>query len=530
MYVIIWLFWFRMDNSNLCWFPKRLIDKRLHFDPKRLNTLPFAKNMSHLVLRHLRLISRRSRIPPMKLTIQCRPALSRLLQTRYCSNNPTEPVGSAPTEPGFAKIDYSRIYKDRTGITSGLWRLRLSLVDHDAIDPCNPPPTRSPLIARPPWQSSILVLYDFVCNESTLSEYIRFDGGVRFERILEDMDSLAGNVAEAHASNDDGYPLSFVTAAVDRIDLKRRFPLNINLVMQGIPIYVGKSSINIQLSVHAKDDANFVICTANFIMVAKDGMTGKPIEINPLSLDDEVAQQNFMRGKFDNELRKEERDKRLTVLKPSSLESDIIHQIWLDTHVRRNIDMSDTHSYVAINDTKHESTVICQPQHLNRNGKIFGGYLMKCAYELARVTAYKFIGGLQNIYDEGIDKAEIITQHPQFVSSDEITFVHPVSVGCIIRNESVVACTDTMNVMRTADDRKAMMIFVKTYIQIPGKEEEILSNLFMFCYVVPNPKKAMKRVVPLTYEESMIYLQGKRALDETTKIAIRNGSAFAQYL
>eukprot|EP00483_Globobulimina_turgida_P006703 UN06713 len=176
--------------------------------------------------------------------------------------------------------------------------------------------------------------------------------------------------------------------------------------------------------------------------------------------------------------------------------------------------MQDKEKFVAINKTLKENVVICQPQHLNRNGKIFGGYLMKIAYELARVTAYTFIGGLQDIYDESLDKTQVINGHPQFVSSDEISFEHPVSVGCIIRNESLVACTDPMD--NRYNDRKAMMIFVRTYIQEPGKSEEILSNIFSICYVVPYPIKSIRRVVPLTYEEAMIYLQGRRALDETT--------------
>ena len=79
-------------------------------------------------------------------------------------------------------------------------------------------------------------------------------------------------------------------------------------------------------------------------------------------------------------------------------------------------------------------------------------------------------------------------------------------------------------------ERKAMMIFVRTYIQEPGNSQEKLSNLFSFCYVVPSPKRSIRRVIPLTYEDAMIYINGKRALDQTTKIAIRDGSTFAQYL
>ena len=459
------------------------------------------------------------------------------------SDGPTQPktgFNSHISDIGHANIDYSTIYKERTGVTSGLWRLRLNQTKEgkkqNGRTSSDKLPERAPLQERPPWQSEIVVSYDFLDNQSILNEYIRFDGGVRFGRILEDMDSLAGNVAECHADNDDDYPLSFVTAAVDRIDLKRRFPLNKNLVMEGKPIYVGTSSVNVAIRVYDKKDPDFLICSASFIMVAKDGITGKTTTVNALLLDDEKAQQNFIRGRYEAQIKKEERGKRLTVIKPTSEESHLIHQFWLDANVKHRIDMQDKDKFIAINDTSLTSTTICQPQQLNRNGKIFGGHLMRIAYELARVTAYRYIGGLQNIYDNDIDHAQLISGHPQFVSSDEITFNHPVSVGCIIRNESVVACTDTMNTIieRESVDfvttRKAMMILVRTYIQEPGSQEEILSNVFSFCYVVPNPKRPLKRVIPLTYEESMIYLQGKRALDQTTKIAIRDGSTFAQYL
>merc|ERR1712154_62505 len=202
-------------------------------------------------------------------------------------------------------------------------------------------------------------------------------------------------------------------------------------------------NIQIRISDKAEPDApSSLICTANFIMVARDGVTGKATTLNTLLLDDEAAQQNFIRGRFNAALKKEERKKRLTALRPSSDESELIHQIWLDIREHRTIDMDDTTQFTAISATRFESVVICQPQNMNRNGKIFGGYLMKIAYELAQLTAYKFIGGLMDIRDAKVQSTNFVQHHPQFVSSDEISFEHPVSIGCIVRNESHVACTD----------------------------------------------------------------------------------------
>ena len=92
-------------------------------------------------------------------------------------------------------------------------------------------------------------------------------------------------------------------------------------------------------------------------------------------------------------------------------------------------------------------------------------------------------------------------------------------VGCRVRNESVVACTDTLNAMHAREKvdffegRKAMMIFVRTYIQEPGNSEEKLSNLFSFCYVVPSPKRPIRRVIPLTYKEHLFMLIVRQVAD-----------------
>ena len=178
---------------------------------------------------------------------------------------------------------------------------------------------------------------------------------------------------------------------------------------------------------------------------------------------------------------------------------------------------------------------------MNRAGNIFGGYLMKGAYELARSCAYKFVGGTQSldITTFNIDK------HPVFVSSDEISFEYPVSVGSIIKHEAMIACTDMQeydyykqirikrlkmgeNVEQEIDERHCMCIIVRTNIQEPGSCESKLSNLFCFTFVTPG--KGVRQVLPSTYEESMIYLYGKRALMQSTQIALRDGTLLSQFL
>ena len=47
---------------------------------------------------------------------------------------------------------------------------------------------------------------------------------------------------------------------------------------------------------------------------------------------------------------------------------------------------------VLMDSTRLSNTFTCQPQSRNMHGRIFGGFLMRRAYELAYATVYMFAG------------------------------------------------------------------------------------------------------------------------------------------
>lgn len=61
--------------------------------------------------------------------------------------------------------------------------------------------------------------------------------------------------------------------------------------------------------------------------------------------------------------------------------------------------------FVAADETSLSNTFVCQPQQRNMQGRIFGGFLMRRAFELAFATTYLFAGS-----------------RPSFVRVDEVTF------------------------------------------------------------------------------------------------------------
>jgi acyl-coenzyme A thioesterase 9 len=64
---------------------------------------------------------------------------------------------------------------------------------------------------------------------------------------------------------------------------------------------------------------------------------------------------------------------------------------------------------VLIRHTNLENAIICQPQQRNMHGRIFGGFLMRRAFELAFSTCYVFGG-----------------RRPYFLEVDHVDFRKPV--------------------------------------------------------------------------------------------------------
>jgi len=63
---------------------------------------------------------------------------------------------------------------------------------------------------------------------------------------------------------------------------------------------------------------------------------------------------------------------------PTSEESLLIHSLFMKTHHKFNYD-----EYVYMEDTKLQTTLFMHPQQKNIHNKIFGGFLMRMAFELS---------------------------------------------------------------------------------------------------------------------------------------------------
>ena len=324
------------------------------------------------------------------------------------------------------EIEDPVISPTRTNTTAQLWknRVRKDLLDEarkktsENADPNMP----SFLITKTPSESRVSVELNFASEPHLREQYKSWNkDSVRLGKVLEDLDAMAGNVAHAHADDNNPHtrPLHIVTACVDRIDLLRKFPLNIDLVVQGSVGYVGTSSMYINVFIAPKDRMNEKILTSAFMMVARDANTNKSAPVNRLNIETEEEKILWKEGEDAKQIKKRERAQSLLTNPPTPHELESLHQMHFSSNENNG-------KIVSVKDTALSSVTVTQPQERNTKDKIFGGYLMRKAYELGMATALKFFGAHSN---------------PFLLAVDEISFHRPVEIGSIITFDASVVFT-----------------------------------------------------------------------------------------
>lgn len=380
-------------------------------------------------------------------------------------------------------------------VTNALWEARSRIFER-LLDPPVDAPPQSQLLTKTPSQSRTTILYNFSTDYILREQYRDPWNEVRIGKLLEDLDALAGTISVKHCSDDDTMtrPLLLVTASVDRMVLKKPISVDVDLQMAGAVIWVGRSSIEIQLEVtqttqESSDVSDSVALTANFIFVARDYKTRKAAPVNRLS--PETEQENLL---FEEA---EERHKRRKVGKGENkreVENGNVNRIeTLLAEGRILCDMpalADRDS-ILLRDTRLENSLICQPQQRNIHGRIFGGFLMHRAFELAFSTAYAFAGMV-----------------PCFLEVDHVDFLRPVDVGDFLRFKSCVLYTELEN-----QDQPLINIEVVAHVTRPELRSSEVSNTFYFSFTVRPEAKAMnsgfriRNVVPATEEEARRILE-----------------------
>uniref|UniRef100_A0ACD5XXW7 Uncharacterized protein n=1 Tax=Avena sativa TaxID=4498 RepID=A0ACD5XXW7_AVESA len=351
------------------------------------------------------------------------------------------------------------------------------------------------LLTKTPAQSRTTIVYKFAADDILREQYRDPWNQVRIGKMLEDLDALAGTIAVKHCSDEDSTtrPLLLVTASVDKMVLMKPIRLDTDVRIAGAVTYVGRSSIDIQIEVTQVDQDGVgsdtqIALTANFTFVARDSVTGKSAPVNRLSPETERETQLYEEGEAQDKLRKKKREEQKgmhgNVLHKFNAEAVRLNALLAEGRVFSDLPALADRDSILMKDTRLETSLICQPQQRNLHGRIFGGFLMHRAFELAFSTAYAFVG-----------------QRPCFLEVDHVDFLKPVDVGDFLRFKSCVLFTQLENKWQPL-----VNVEVVAHVTRPELRKSEISNTFHFTFSVSSDALknglTIRSVVPSTEEEA----------------------------
>ena len=252
---------------------------------------------------------------------------------------------------------------------------------------------------RPPSFSRTSIEYPFSTNPFLRETYKSPWGTVRIGKILEDLDACAGNIAYKHCSCQGEWesPL-IVTAGVDRIQIKDRPTTDSDQILTGGITWIGSSSMEITMRVST---ATEVWLEAKFTFVAREAKSNKATGIVPLLPETAPERALFELGAGNAAKKKETR--KLATTSTSAYAASIektAAALLAEGAVLAKMPSLAPDNLILMKETELHNALVSQPQQRNMHNRIFGGFLMRRAFELAFSTAYVF-GGSRPKFIEG---------------------------------------------------------------------------------------------------------------------------------
>uniref|UniRef100_A0A7S4C2Y0 HotDog ACOT-type domain-containing protein n=1 Tax=Chrysotila carterae TaxID=13221 RepID=A0A7S4C2Y0_CHRCT len=394
--------------------------------------------------------------------------------------------GSARILPRVCRRSFCDALKPgkwKSPITSRLW------ADREKLAKQTEQGTESPsyLVTKTPADSATCILYAFGSDAALRERYRNPFGSARTGILLEDMDALAGNIAFKHSddNNPSTRPLLLVTASVDQIKMEKPIVLEEDMELSGKVAWVGRSSMRIRMQF---TQGGSKVMGAAFTFVARDRNTSKSTPINPLMPISEEEKRHYdeceQSSKLQKELRQRTPEQRLEAHTKRAKQQQQLLREANTLLTMPSLAPADT---VLMTSTETQNALICQPQQRNTAGRIFGGFLMRRAFELAFSTCYLFAGS-----------------RPRFEQVEQVSFHAPVDVGSLLRLRARVVHTQP-----SLQPLPLVTIDVLAVVAHPETRASVISNTFTFSFSLsPDEMErtgntTLKRVLPSDGESAL---------------------------
>jgi acyl-coenzyme A thioesterase 9 len=381
-----------------------------------------------------------------------------------------------------AAVNYTSDFKIKGPIVAQLWTARLEAKQKAATETIDMDRPRSPS------ESVTKFTYNFKEDGFLAERYRNPFGHLRFGKVLEDLDALAGNIAFGHVQDPS---VNIVTASVDKIKLSGLPDLENNQHMSGKVTYVGTSSMEIRMQCKCDGVDEDPWMEAYFTFVAVNRETKRPMVIPPLEPQTWLEKDQFEAGERRAQQRKEARkkSKNFETAHDSEVEKLALKLLQESGPLKNIPGLADPNS-ILMEQTKLQNCELAQPQTANLANQIFGGFLMRRAFDLAYATAYVFAGC-----------------RPRFMEVDEVAFTIPVSVGDLTNFQAQVIYADVhdevrgFNIYHGQKNIPLVSIEVYAWVVEPEQASAKLSNKFTYTFAVDSGTN-IRKVLPANMEDA----------------------------
>jgi len=136
---------------------------------------------------------------------------------------------------------------------------------------------------------------------------------------------------------------------------------------------------------------------------------------------------------------------------------------------------------------KLKNVLVCNPESRNIHNKIFGGWLMRQAFELAWSTACLLSNGKHRI-----------------VFIDDILFKEPVEIG------SVLMCSS--QIVYSEGNRFQVRVYMEKRSPVTMAQPGVTTNVIHLTFECDD---TVPKVVPRSYGEAMLFLDGRRHFNQS---------------
>ncbi|GFO57506.1 hypothetical protein GMSM_45130 [Geomonas sp. Red276] len=304
-------------------------------------------------------------------------------------------------------------------------------------------------------------------------------GNIRFGLLLEILDLVAEKTALDYVRR--SYPdARVVTAAIDNIFIRHAADVTRDIAFHARINHVGRSSLEIGIRVEQPGEPANHIASCYFTMVARSGVGDEAVSLvlPPLEYCDEIE-----KARADKALaaREDYRRQQALLAEPPSRDE---YTMLASLHRAQEEPGFDG---LLAGKLETDAWERMYPEQENVPQKIFGGYLVRRAYELSSICS------------------ELVAPDRAIIAAvNRINFFHPVRLGDKLHYTSRVVYTN------------GSFICVEAGIERISRDRstKALSNQCLFTFVNVDPElvhRPVPAIYPSTYAEDARYLAAHRS-------------------